>query len=310
MSKSVVIVSHLKPEARLAQAVSQFEAELSDEHKASFRVSRSKAIGSPPGIQDVMQLTAEIDHAAEKRRRCLGPRLTNILQATQQFAALGDVLVGGSQNILVCGVWTTVRLSLQIIAGFTSYLERLSNVFMIAGRLAPRHEKMALLYPRSSELQTSLCEYFIVIVRFCREISTFARKSAFGKLAASLSDPNLKSYQSDLESWGQMIKDEVTYLMAKRLEDEGDLNSRFRIMSTKLHKSSAYQQLVQIKQRVLDFCSQYYHTVAWKQIRKTGNTSLFRESHVYRNWKASLLASTVYWQARLWEVRSDGEHSR
>ncbi|OQD90382.1 hypothetical protein PENANT_c001G05769 [Penicillium antarcticum] len=308
MSKSVVIVSHLKPEARLAQAVSQFEAELSDEHKASFRVSRSKAIGSPPGIQDVMQLTAEIDHAAEKRRRCLGPRLTNILQATQQFAALGDVLVGGSQNILVCGVWTTVRLSLQIIAGFTSYLERLSNVFMIAGRLAPRHEKMALLYPRSSELQTSLCEYFIVIVRLCREISTFARKSAFGKLAASLSDPNLKSYQSDLESWGQMIKDEVTYLMAKRLEDEGDLNSRFRIMSTKLHKSSAYQQLVQIKQRVLDFCSQYDHTVAWKQIRKTGNTSLFRESHVYRNWKASPLASTVYWQARLWEVRSDGEH--
>ncbi|KAJ5770531.1 uncharacterized protein N7511_002582 [Penicillium nucicola] len=304
MSAALIVGHSLKPEVRLAQAVSQFEAELSDEHKPSFRSLRSKTIGSPPSIQDVMQLTAEIDRASEKRRRCLGPRLTNVLQATQQFAALGDVLVGGSQNILACGVWTAVRLSLKLIVDFTSYLEKLSNVFMIAGRLAPRHEKMALLYPRSSDLQSSLCEYFIVVVRLCHEITAFARKSTFGKLAASLSDPDLISYQSDLESWGKMIKGEVTYLMAKRLEDEADLNSRFRAMSTKFHKSGAYQHAVQTKQRVLDLCSQYDHSVSWKQIRKTGNTSLFRESPLYRDWKSLPVGSTLVYTGKLGSGKS------
>jgi ankyrin repeat protein len=304
MSTTVTVGHSLKPEARLAQAISQFEAELSNEHKASFRALRSKAIKSPPGIQDVMQLTAEIDRATEQRRRCLGPRLTNILQATQQFAALGDILVGGSQNILACAVWTAVRLSLKLIVGFSSYLERLSNLFMTAGRLAPRHEKMALLYPRSSDLQDSLCEYFIVIVRLCHEMTAFARKTAFGKLAAALSDPDLKSYQSDLESLGKMIKGEVTFLMAKRLEDEADLSSRFRAISTKFHKSSSYHQEVQTKQRVLDFCSQYDNTVSWKQIRKAGNTTLFRECPEYRDWKASLRSSTIVFTGKLGSGKS------
>jgi hypothetical protein len=36
MSTTVTVGHSLKPEARLAQAISQFEAELSNEHKQAF----------------------------------------------------------------------------------------------------------------------------------------------------------------------------------------------------------------------------------------------------------------------------------
>ena len=61
MSVIVSNASRLKPEIRLAQAVSQFEADLSSEQKATFRTYRSQSRDSPPDARDVMRLTAEID---------------------------------------------------------------------------------------------------------------------------------------------------------------------------------------------------------------------------------------------------------
>jgi hypothetical protein len=117
MSALLANVSRLKPEIRLAQAVSQFEADLSSEHKATFHTYKSQSRNSPPNHGDVMRLAAEIDRRASGKiggGRCFGPRLINVLQAVQQFAALGDVIVGGSQNIIACGVWSLVRMTLLV----------------------------------------------------------------------------------------------------------------------------------------------------------------------------------------------------
>src|SRR5271168_1966541 len=103
MSNALANASRLKPEIRLAQAVSQFEADLSSEQKTSFRTYRSQSRDSPPDPGDIMRLTAEIDRRASRQvggGRCFGPRLTNFLQAVQQFAALGDIIVGGSQSLI------------------------------------------------------------------------------------------------------------------------------------------------------------------------------------------------------------------
>jgi hypothetical protein len=117
MAYVLASASRLKPEIRLAQAVSQFEADLSSEQKASFRTYKSQSRDSPPDSSDVMRLTAEIDRRTPGKiggGRCFGPRLTNFLQAVQQFTALGDIVVGGSQNLIACGVWSLVRMSLLV----------------------------------------------------------------------------------------------------------------------------------------------------------------------------------------------------
>jgi hypothetical protein len=80
MSNGLVNLSRLKPEIRLAQAISHFEADLSSDQKASLRTYR----------------------------------MTNFLHAVQQFAAIGDVMIGGSQNLIACGVWSLVRMLLLV----------------------------------------------------------------------------------------------------------------------------------------------------------------------------------------------------
>jgi hypothetical protein len=116
MSAAVANASRLKPEIRLAQAVSQFEADLTREQKDALRMQKSQLQCSPPDQSDVMRLTSEIDKTSgiATGRRCFGPRLTSFLGAVQQFAALGDVVVGGSQNLVACGVWMVVRMSLLV----------------------------------------------------------------------------------------------------------------------------------------------------------------------------------------------------
>jgi len=117
MSRALANAARLTPQIRLAQAVSQFEADLSTVQKASFCANRDHSNKSPPNISDVMRLTAEIDRQTSRKLgggRCFGPRFINVLQAVQQFAALGDIVVGSSQNIIACGVWALVRMTLLV----------------------------------------------------------------------------------------------------------------------------------------------------------------------------------------------------
>ena len=116
-SLALAKAGRLKPEIRLAQAVSEFEADLAADQKAAFRADRAQSCKTPPSIQDVMRFTAEMDLQMSRKLgggRCVGPRMTNLVQAVQQFAALGDVVIGGTQNLLACGVWTLVRMTLLV----------------------------------------------------------------------------------------------------------------------------------------------------------------------------------------------------
>jgi hypothetical protein len=52
--------ARLKPEIRLAEAVSHFEASLSSDEKARFRNQRAQVLKAPPDTTDVMRFTAQI----------------------------------------------------------------------------------------------------------------------------------------------------------------------------------------------------------------------------------------------------------
>ena len=114
MAMVVSTASRLKPEIRLAEAISLFEASLTSTQKADFRNSRAQSLKCAPDSTDVMRLTADVDRRVTKGKRCFGPRFTSFLSSVQQFAALGDVVVGGSQNIIACGVWSLVRMSILV----------------------------------------------------------------------------------------------------------------------------------------------------------------------------------------------------
>jgi ankyrin repeat domain-containing protein 50 len=105
----------LKPEIRLQQALREYESLLTKDQRQLYN-TRVRS-GRAPDMADVIQATSEIDREARKQRgihKCAAPRLMKVLTACQRFAAIGDVLIGGSQNLIACGVWSAVRLSLQV----------------------------------------------------------------------------------------------------------------------------------------------------------------------------------------------------
>lgn len=114
MALSLAKTTPLKPEIKLAQALSEFEAVLPEDQKIKLRTYRRQ---SPPNSTDVIRFTAEIDRDAgrnRKSRKCLGPRLTNVLHAVQQFSTVVDLMVGNSQSQIACAIWGTIKVSLQV----------------------------------------------------------------------------------------------------------------------------------------------------------------------------------------------------
>ena len=175
---------------------------------------------------------------------------------------------------------------------------------MTVGRSAPRYQMMALLYPRSKHLQSHLSEYFIVVVRLCHQLLKFTQKSPFGQFASTLSDSDIKIYQAELDLWAHTIKEEVSLMMAKRIEDEAQENHRFRTLSSKDSKSVSLRQRLKANLRVLDYCTPYDHEKAWKQIRKVGNASLFNRTAEYSDWKGRDQSCTLLYTGKLGSGKS------
>ena len=115
MALALAKAAPLKPQIKLAQALSEFEAVLTDDEKTKLRGYRRQP---PPSSIDVLRFTAEIDRDASrnrKSRQCVGTRLTNVLHAVQQFTTLVDFIVGSSHSQIAGALWGTVRISLQVI---------------------------------------------------------------------------------------------------------------------------------------------------------------------------------------------------
>ncbi|KAB5554521.1 hypothetical protein GE09DRAFT_1238561 [Coniochaeta sp. 2T2.1] len=266
MSLVLSRASTLKAELRLAQAISEFQKDLSAEQKAAFCSTRDKSVRSPPNFEDVMRLTEEIDRDAAKllkSRRCFGTRFTNILKhAILQFAALGDVIVGGTQNIIACGVWSLVRMTLLTVVNFSSYLDKLSSLLM--------------------------------------DLLKMTKKSAFGQLVWFPSDADMKVHESDLKSISAHIKDEVSLLTGQEVREQ---NSR---LSTILRstEADAHLQRQDTHIRVLSTCSTYDYETTWKETRKQGETSWFRQSTTYQEWKASQDPATLTCAGKLGSGKS------
>ena len=108
--------AQLKPEIRLTQAIVEFEADLSNEQKRDFNSLRTQLTTSAPQVSDVLYITALIDrHAAGHGiRRSFGPRFAKFVQITQQWVALGDIVIGGTGNLIAAGVWAVLRMCLTV----------------------------------------------------------------------------------------------------------------------------------------------------------------------------------------------------
>jgi hypothetical protein len=185
----------------------------------------------------------------------------------------------------------------QSVVSLSTYVDKLSSLFMDIGRSTPRYQEMSLLYPRSTKFQAYLNEYFIIVVGLCRYLFKFGQKSTVQQFTSSLSDSHLKAFQTDLEKWSNSIKEQVQL-------SENQESSGFRALARDVFNSASTQQRYATNMRVLDFCSTYDHETSWRQTRKAGNASFHKQHVAYQKWKDTSDPCTLMYTGRLGSGKS------
>ncbi|MCJ1463906.1 hypothetical protein MMC07_002515 [Pseudocyphellaria aurata] len=301
MALSIAKAAPLKPEIKLFQALSEFEAILPDDQKANFRTHRGQ---SPPNSTDVIRLTADIDREAcrnRKSRQCVGTRLMNVLHAVQQFSNVVDVIVGTSQSQIAGAIWGAVKMSLQLASTISTYFDHLSTLFMRIGRSCPRYQDFGLLYPRSTRLQGALCEYFIVIVRLCKQAVLFLNKPFWSQLSSSIFKPFesvFGTFQQDLENLASNIRGEASLASYQAQQNEAKETSDFRAFfsdasAREVEEARTYKRR-KAEARFLNACSTFDHEKYWKQARKLGSTPWICNDESYKQWKLEKSPSALW----------------
>lgn len=110
--------SQLAPELRLAQAISEFAQALDGRRKQEFMKFQAQCAGSAPALSEVIMMTEQLNREGARRHAswtpATGTRLGGFLSRMQKFAEAGDVLIGGTQSLIASGVWTALRVSLEV----------------------------------------------------------------------------------------------------------------------------------------------------------------------------------------------------
>ncbi|KAL0930471.1 NACHT domain-containing protein [Colletotrichum truncatum] len=307
LSTAVGTVGKLKPEIRLAQAISEFSVCLSgdkDRH-AKFKNLQTRR---PPNALEVVQLTEEINRDGARRHKSWRPyatRLVAILDRIRQFAPIGDVLIGGSQNLLACGVWAAVRMALEVSLSFLSYFDKVSNLLLRIGRSVSLHQDFAMLFPQCRQVQGYMCEYIIVIVDISKKIVTHARKSLASQVASSFGssfDSVFKPLESDLAEWGRLIEKRTAMLVAKStLQEHSSSLERLNRLQIATSREAAKRNREARKHRILEsLCpDQKEFDSIWRRERKKGTSNWILKDREYQKWLKCLVSSVIWLQGNL-----------
>lgn len=115
MALAAAKAAPLKPEIRLSQSLTRYEAALTDAQKREYQEA------GPPDAKAVMALTYDINRRNEKKKtRCLGARLDTFLNSVQGFTAVVDLIVGSAGNPVAGAVWGAVKVALQVRLALSS----------------------------------------------------------------------------------------------------------------------------------------------------------------------------------------------
>jgi hypothetical protein len=113
----------LKVESRLQRSLDAFIRDLSPQQRSEFLQDRQIFRDRYPDENDVFVFISKLNgKRVSQKQRSYGPRFLNIILVVQQFTAMGDILVGGSQNMIASAVWSTVRSALLVGAPIASII--------------------------------------------------------------------------------------------------------------------------------------------------------------------------------------------
>lgn len=324
LSKQLALSGQLSPVARLGEAVSDFSNALNGKHKEEFSALR-RSKNAPLSASDVIKVTEEVNREGRQRHRTWrpnGPKVGAFLAKLQVFANVGDVIVGGAQDLMISGVWGAVRLCLlvcpptvtlgvihsnliQAALDYLSYFERVAALFLKLGNSWTLHRDFAHLFPHSRELQVYLCEYLIVVVRICIKVVEFTKKPFFLKIATSLTssfDAEFNPLATELDQWGYYIEHKAQQVaMESGIRAGASAIERMQGLY-RLVDAGFREQMENKKQRLLLqnlFPEQAENELRQRRHRKKGTCTWILENSSYASWRRRRESSVLWIDGKL-----------
>lgn len=193
---------------------------------------------------------------------------------------------------------------MQVMTGYASYREKVSEIFLEVGRTAPRHGEIASIYPSHGRLRSAMMEYSIVVVELCQTLFQTSPLQRFAtSFKTALTDPQLQKFKSSLAIWSREINEEVTLLQSRRLEDKVGSNG-IRSMIPSFSESDRIRKRAKARAKWLDACTNYDYERQRNLIRRSGNTDFFLDDPSYRNWRSESGPSTLICEGKLGSGKS------
>ena len=148
----------------IVTAVKDFQNALNPAQQAELLAIHG---ASSPDVTAILAFTAEVDRTTQRRNsRCVASRLHGTLQSVQQFTNVVGTFVSSNPAIAAL-VWGSIRFTILAASNFTSFFEKLSELFMKIQAYCPRFSEYQHLHAGSQRLQGALCVYFATVVQFC-----------------------------------------------------------------------------------------------------------------------------------------------
>lgn len=300
--------THSDPTAGLQAALTEFENALSDDQRRIFEASSSK-----PDVESATLLVANIaaGHQGTQGRH-LWKRLSTFLQATQQFTSIVDTFISSNPTIAAL-VWGTVKTTLLAAGNAASYFDHVTSTIMEIGRLSPMFQQFGQLYTKHDGVQHALCNFYIVVIRFCTKIIMDTHRNAASHVLSTFfcySQPDLRSFLEGLRNAAEETRDQVS-LAAKQLAAETarlvqyeSLESAkqrplFKNLSSRIEKEQDVMRLYRDRQlqiyrqtmidEIMDNLSTINHTKAWRlalQPRVPGTADWFVTEPSFQFWRS------------------------
>ncbi|KAH6899018.1 hypothetical protein B0T10DRAFT_127038 [Thelonectria olida] len=154
------------------------------------------------------------------------------------------------------------------------------------------------MFPRSAHLQSYMCEYLIVVVKFCHNALQFLARSRLKQLATALTvsfDHEFKDFESNLDQWAILINATVTALTTEiHINNEKALSTQRGLLST-LSKHTRERQnderrLILLKR--LSPSQDAFESI-WRREQKKGCVKWIFQHNVYQSWKGGNANTTI-----------------
>ncbi|KAK3331441.1 hypothetical protein B0H66DRAFT_97208 [Apodospora peruviana] len=309
MSTALSQAASLKPDIRLAQALSEFCASLNDARANEFKALRTR---SPPTPADVIKLTEEINRDGSRAHKTWRPYATSMalfLDKVQTLSRIGDLLLGASQNLMATGIWAAVKVTLGIAVGSLTFFRRISELFLKVGRSSHITEDLVHVFPGSKELQDLMCEYLITLVSFCQKIVQVLNKPTLIRLTSpfiAFFDKEALKFEDDLTRWSTAIDRRSVVLLSHRQVESADTITKISRTLTQWAPTSdaKKQQALMLRSERLQkmLCPRQevqQRIAAWRRQRKKGTSNWLFQNTDYLKWKTFEGFSTLWIRGKL-----------